>query len=377
MDNGETTALILLDLSAAFDTVYHRTLKTRLHEIGIQGKALDWIISFLSGRTQRVRLPPFRSEATNIICGVPQGSSLSPTLFNIYMAALAQVAQQHNLNILTYADDTHLILLLTKDPHTAKSNLHEGMESVAEWMKNSRLKLNSDKMEVLILGPTPSAWDDSWWPTALGTPPTPTNHARNLGFVLDSSLTMSKQVNAVSSSCYNTLRMLCRIFKWIPIETRRTVTQALVSSRLDYGNALYTGIQAKDLLHLQRIQNASALLILDIPCRSHISHHLRNLHWLPVDKRITFKLLTHAHKALHDTGLTYLNNRLSFYTPTRQLRSANLALTVVPRIQRKTSGGRSFSYLAAKTWNTLPANLRQTQDLLTFRRLVKPWLFDQ
>ncbi|KAJ1167687.1 hypothetical protein NDU88_008076 [Pleurodeles waltl] len=92
MDKGETSALILLDLSAAFDTVCHRTLLTRLHEAAIQDKALNWISSFLSGRTRRVRLSPFRSEATNLICGVPQGSSLSPTLFNVYMAPRAQLA---------------------------------------------------------------------------------------------------------------------------------------------------------------------------------------------------------------------------------------------------------------------------------------------
>ncbi|KAJ1213667.1 hypothetical protein NDU88_001299 [Pleurodeles waltl] len=77
MDNGETVALILLDLSAAFDTVCHHTLITRLRSTGIQGQALDWIASFLSNQSQRVYLPPFRSDPTEIICGVPQGSSMS------------------------------------------------------------------------------------------------------------------------------------------------------------------------------------------------------------------------------------------------------------------------------------------------------------
>ncbi|KAJ1090998.1 hypothetical protein NDU88_004126 [Pleurodeles waltl] len=163
------------------------------------------------------------------------------------MAPLAQLARQHHLSIISYADDTQLVLSLTKDPLTAKTNLHEGLKSIADWMNNSRLKLNSDKTEILILGRTPSAWNDSWWPSVLGPPPTPASHARNLGFILDSALTMSKQVSAVSSSCFNTLRMLRRIFKWIPTETRKTVTQALVSSRLDYGNALYTGIPTKDI----------------------------------------------------------------------------------------------------------------------------------
>ncbi|KAJ1127387.1 hypothetical protein NDU88_005789 [Pleurodeles waltl] len=238
MDNGETVALILLDLSAAFDTVCHRTLITRLRSTGIQGQALDWIASFLSNRSQRVYLPPFCSEPTEIICSVPQGSSLSPTLFNVYMSPLANIVRKHDIINTSYADDTQLILSLTKDPASAKTNLQEGMKDVADWMRLSRLKLNSEKTEVLILGNTPSAWDDSWWPTALGTAPTPTDHARNLGFILDPLLTMTKQVNAVSSACFLTLRMLRKIFRWIPADSRKTVTHALVTSRLDYGNTL-------------------------------------------------------------------------------------------------------------------------------------------
>ncbi|KAJ1159610.1 hypothetical protein NDU88_000117 [Pleurodeles waltl] len=157
MDNGETVAFILLDLSAAFDTVCHRTLITRLRSTGIQGQALDWIASFLSNRSQRVYLPPFRSEPTEIICGVPQGSSLSPTFFNVYMSPLANIVRKHDIIITSYADDTQLILSLTKEPASAKTNLQEGMKEVADWMRLSRLKLNSEKTEVLILFNTPSA----------------------------------------------------------------------------------------------------------------------------------------------------------------------------------------------------------------------------
>ncbi|KAJ1134400.1 hypothetical protein NDU88_000852 [Pleurodeles waltl] len=377
LDKGETAALILLDLSAAFDTVCHHTLCTHLYDAWISHKALAWITSFLSGRTQRVRLPPFLVGATKTTCGVPQGSALSPTLFNIYMALLANIIRSHNLNIVSYADDTQLILSLTKDPTTAKTNLHDGLHAIATWMEKSRIKLNFEKTEVLILGSNRSAWEDSWWPATLGTAPTPTTHARNLGFILDSSLTMTQQANAISSSCFNTLPMLRKIFRWIPTETRKTITHALVSNRLDYSNALYAGTTAKLQKKLQRIQNASARLILNIPRRDHISAHLRDLHWLPVTKRITFKLLIHAHKALHNIGPAYLNERLTFHTPTRQPRSANLALAAVLRIHRTTAGSRSFSYLAAKTWNTLPAHLRQTQDLLTFRKHLKTWLFEQ
>ncbi|KAJ1149719.1 hypothetical protein NDU88_002524 [Pleurodeles waltl] len=94
------------------------------------------------------------------------------------MALLANIVRSHNLNIVSYADDSQLILSLTKDPATPKTNLHKGMKAIADWMESSHLKLNSDKREILILGSTPSAWDDSWWPATLGTAPTPpTTHA--------------------------------------------------------------------------------------------------------------------------------------------------------------------------------------------------------
>ncbi|XP_069092609.1 vomeronasal type-2 receptor 26-like [Pleurodeles waltl] len=68
-------------------------------------------------------------------------------------------------------------------------------KAIANWMESSRLKLNSDKAESLILGSNLSAWDDSWWPATLATAPTPTNLAHNLGFILDSSLTMTQQLH--------------------------------------------------------------------------------------------------------------------------------------------------------------------------------------
>ncbi|KAJ1096995.1 hypothetical protein NDU88_002125 [Pleurodeles waltl] len=154
MDNGETVALILLDLSAAFDTVCHRTLITRLRSTGIQGQALDWIASFLANSSQRVYLPPFRSEPTEIICGVPQGSSLSPTLFNVYMSPLANIVRKHDIIITSYADDTQLILSLTKDPASAKTNLQEGRLLVAHGPRHRTDRHRPRPQPRLHLGPS-------------------------------------------------------------------------------------------------------------------------------------------------------------------------------------------------------------------------------
>ncbi len=96
----------------------------------------------------------------------------------------------------------------------------------------------------------------------------------------------------------------------------------------------------------------------------HITPILQSQHWLPIKFRISYKILLLAYKALNDLAPAYLTNLLSRYNPTRSLRSQNSGLLVVPRIAKSTKGGRTFSYLAPKLWNSLPDNVRvQTHSL--------------
>lgn len=155
------------------------------------------------------------------------------------MTPLADIIRVHDLNIISYAEDTRLILSLSADPSTTTANFHKCMKSIADWMKNNFLKFNTDKTEVPIFGNNASPWNDPWWPAELG--PTPTDSTCNLCIMLDSKLTIKRQINATSTTCFHTLHMLRRIFKWLPIITTKTVTQALVTTRPDCGKALYAG----------------------------------------------------------------------------------------------------------------------------------------
>ena len=99
IDDAQCVILELLDLSAAFDTVDHDILITRLkHCFGITGKALGWIQSYLSGRTQFVKIGTERSSTHNLICGVPQGSVLGPILYSMYTSPLTHIISKHNMN---------------------------------------------------------------------------------------------------------------------------------------------------------------------------------------------------------------------------------------------------------------------------------------
>jgi len=114
LDSGNIAVLTLLDLSAAFDSVDHSTLLQRLQTAcGLGGPVLAWFTSYLSNRTQYVRLPTTRSAESAVLYGVPQGLVLGPILFLLYTADLLQLIRRHHLHPHAYADDTQTLRVLS------------------------------------------------------------------------------------------------------------------------------------------------------------------------------------------------------------------------------------------------------------------------
>lgn len=112
LDQGGAAVLIMLDLSAAFDTVHHKVLMDWLSESGVQGPAWNLLKSFLTDRVQSVDLDKVRSRSFSLQCGVPQGSSLSPTLFNVYVSPFGALIRSFGFQLTSYVDDTQIVLSL-------------------------------------------------------------------------------------------------------------------------------------------------------------------------------------------------------------------------------------------------------------------------
>lgn len=377
MDKKECILLALLDLSAAFDTVSHDVLLDRLRtHLGVSDVALDWFRSYLEGRTQSVHISGASSPPHDLHFGVPQGSVLGPVLFSIYLAPLANIMRRHGIMFHLYADDSQLYLSFSPPSSAAAlARMERCIAEVRIWLARNFLQLNDGKTEILVIGSPFQLPHAQITHLTIGGMAVPvTQSARNLGTLLDSNCTLHSQVTAVCKSAWFHLRSIGRIRKFLDFEATKLVVHALVTSRLDSLNALLYGLPSYDIARVQRVQNAAARVVSRTRKHDHITMVLKSLHWLPVQYRITFKILTLTYKALHGEAPVYISDLLTAYQPGRNLRSAQQYLLVVPRT-RTNWGSRAFSVAAPTLWNSLPLLIRQAPTLGSFQRQIKTHLF--
>ena len=157
MDKQEVVCLVLLDISAAFDMVDHSILLHRLESvIGITSTALEWIQSYLTGRSQKVVIGDTKSEPIPFTFGVPQGSVLGPILFSLYTWPLGEICRNHGVTYHLYADDQQLYPPLQPSSMsscvTCLACLEACVVEIRQLVSVNMLKLNDDKTEFIVLG---------------------------------------------------------------------------------------------------------------------------------------------------------------------------------------------------------------------------------
>ena len=382
IDNNQVSVLVLLDLSAAFDTVDHEILLSVLaNRFGLSCAALAWFQSYLSDRTQLFVHAGNETASYPVDCSVPQGSVLGPLSFVAYTEDIVEVLGRHGVQSHFYADDTQLYTSCRpEDIDGVRMQLTACAADVARWCASRRLQLNANKTEAIWFGSRSNinklaGRDCSLTIGAERIQPVTT--ARDLGVFLDTELSMKQHISKVAAACYYQLRRLRQIRRRIGQDIAVRLVLALVTSRLDYCNSVLVGLPWSTLEPLQRVQNSAARLIFELSPRAHVTPSLLQLHWLPVQWRIQFKLCVLMHAVHYGRCPAYLSDvvqAVAAKPSCYELRSADTTNYSSPRLRTK-FGERAFSFAGPSAWNQLPADIRADDNSRTFKRSLKTHFF--
>jgi len=198
---------------------------------------------------------------------------------------------------------------------------------------------------------------------------------KNIGAVFNENMKMNSHVSKICRTAWYKLSQISRIRQYLTQDECKTVVHAYITSVLDQNNSLLIGMPDSLIKKMQRIQNASAKLICGAKKIDHVTKLLEDLHWLPIRRRIDFKILLLTYKALHGLGPQYLQDLLIPYVPEYGLRSGDDNLLTVPHSKLKSYGDRSFQFIAPKLYNELPHHIRMCDSITSFKRSLKTYMF--
>ena len=371
-DQNIPSVVVLLDLSAAFDTVDHAKLLHILeHDIGIVGTALKWFESFLIGRTQKVKIRDEYSDILELLFGVAQGSVLGPPLFKIYIRSLYKHVEPTGFTIEGFADDHQLIkqFLITFQRNALGEDIQNLLEHIAEWMKDYFLCLNQSKTKILVLAPPSIQAEIVIGGVFLGNVCIRfVDSAKNLGVILDNILSFEQQINKVVKGSYAIIKKLTKIKGFLSEKQLQQLVCSDIFSQLDYCNSLYYGINSKLISKLQRVQNCAARLASkQRVTSSNIDSVFLDFHWLKVKFRCIYKILLIVHNCLHQKAPNEVISMLQYSDSERTMNLRESEYS-------NKYGVRAFSHVAPKLWNLLPRNIRDVHETDDFKKALKSFL---
>ena len=251
------TGLLLLDLTKAFDTVQHKILLTKLNHYGIRGVVKNFFESYLTNRSQAVIIHDNHSSKSNIDIGVPQGSSLGPLLFLLYINDLPNcISGTPRL----FADDT-CILVKANTSNELKYYLNYELEKTNDWIVANKLTLNAAKSNAIIIKPK------------LHSPPVEMNlscaarsikvvsSAKYLGVFIGDKLNFQEHIKHLEKKASRSVGIISKLKNYVPTHALLKLYYTLVHSHLLYGLIVLGNIYPTYLSKLIALQNKALRIV--------------------------------------------------------------------------------------------------------------------
>jgi len=367
--SGDEVDVIYLDYAKAFDKVDHNILLAKLNKIGVKGKMLSWLKSFLLGREQTVVVEGNKSRPQKVRSGVPQGTVLGPILFILYINDQLEMLRHCLAKI--FADDTKLIGRISD--MVTKEGLQDDLLSVIAWACTNNMQLNETKFEVLNYTLNRSQWlrtlplhtDNYIYYTSEGVPLEPVSTVRDLGVLVSSDRSWSNHIAKAVGSARTMAAWILSVFSDRSQLLMVTLYKSMVRCRLEYCSPLWNPTKVGEIKSLERIQREFTRKISG--CKGlNYWERLQKLKLMSLQRRRERYMIIQVWKIIrgeapNSTAMEFKENgRLG-------------VRAIVPSIPRtaqcsvRTDYEHSFGYRAAQLWNILPKTVKEASTIDQFK----------
>ena len=358
LEDSEVTLLVLLDYSKAFDCANHRLISAKLQKLGFHREALDWIQSYLFGRSQQVCTDDETSPWKEMINGVPQGSILGPLLFTILISDIKSVIKNGKYHL--YADDTQLYYRckVSQIPETI-NKINSDLDNISDFSEQNCLKLNNDKSNYIIIGSHQNLSKVSKMilPTIKmnNKPIERKNHVKNLGIIFDETLSWDKHINKCIGKAYGKLKQTYRFKNFLSNEAKLNISEIYILSQFNYCDSLF--LNASKLLKskIQKVQNSCLRFCLNLRKFDHISEHKTKLGLLNMDQRRIMHSATLMHKIVKGLAPSYLSDRIQHNSDVHNYNTRNRQALVLNK-NKSAKKSNAFFGTIPKQYNSFLTN---------------------
>ena len=366
LDNREAVTTLAIDLSKAFDSVCHGLLLAKLRAYGFTDQALELMSNYLKDRRQRVKLDGIYSDWKPIKVGVPQGSLLGPLLFNIYINDLN--LQVTNSSLRLYADDT-TEYASDASPPVLEYIINSDLHILSTWLRQNYLQINASKTQAMAIGPVSYRYNFSVDNNEVDANDT----LKILGVTLDRKLNFVAHVSEQVKKACAKASALRRIRRFIPLDVMCRLYKAYILPHLEYCCPLLLGVGRGQVKKLEDTNNYILRTILGYGKHTPYNHLLNMAGIRTLEERRKFQALVLVYKCIHKEAPRYIEDFFKIKICNYNLRGSGTLLTL-PSFNLEWRH-KSFSFLAAKLWNSLPTYVRNAKDISTFKCLLKKQVF--
>jgi hypothetical protein len=369
IDDRKEVRVVFLDISKAFDRVWHKGLLHKMKKNGIRGRLLIWLSDYLNERYQRVIVNGQKSTWGRISAGVPQGSVLGPLLFLVFINDLTHVIKHCKIRL--FADDTCLFIEVD-DPDIAATSLQTDLDNIKTWSANWLVAFSPAKTKEMIISLKVNK--PYHHPVKLGEVPIArVSEHKHLGIIFTEDLKWNTHIMEIAKKACKNLNVLRPLKMIVDRKTLELLYFTYVRSQLEYGDIVWDNCNLHDrsLDILETVQVNAARLVTGAIARSSVTKLYRELNWAPLAKRRENHRLVQFYKISHNLAPIYLRDLLPAQVLNRtiyQLRNRTNIDVPMARLNRYLY---SFFPATTRAWNALPDLAKDAPSVNAFSHRLR------